>query len=159
MDNALIVYFSTTGTTEGIAKDIAEITRGDLYQLLPADPYTSSDLNYSDPNCRALREQNDPLCRPEIADDLVDLVPYEVVFLGYPIWDGKAPKIMSTFLERSNLSAKTIVPFVTSASNGIGSSAVALQPLAAGAQWQPGKRFGGMTSPQAVEAWVAGLKL
>lgn len=160
MDNALVAFFSETGTTEEVAKMIAEITGGDLFEILPAEPYTISDLNYSNPNCRALQEQHAPNSRPAISDQDIDLCFYDVIFLGSPIWDGEIPKIIVTFIESGDLTGKTIVPFVTSASSGLGTAyqeieAMVTEPVT----WLQGKRFVAHPHPQDVEKWIESLAL
>lgn len=155
---ALTVYFSCTNTTKGVAGQIAEITNGDLWQIQPAEPYTAADLNYNT-DCRANREQNDPSARPAIKDRCENLADYDVIFLGYPIWWGKAPKVIFTFLESHDLAGKTIVPFCTSHSSGIGSSDTDLHRLAAGAEWKQGRRFGGNESQETIEQWIESINL
>lgn len=155
----LVVYFSCTNTTKGIAERIAAIIGGTTFRIEPEEPYTSADLDYNNPSSRANREQNDPSARPAIANTLEGLENYDVVFLGYPIWWGDAPKIISTFLECYDLSGKTIVPFCTSHSSGIGSSDTDLHPLAPQAVWKDGRRFGGSESEEAVREWIDGLGL
>ena len=121
--------------------------------------YSAADLNYNDSNGRANREQNDPDARPAISGSVADMGRYDVVFLGYPIWWGQAPRIVSTFLEGYDLAGKTIVPFCTSGSSGIGTSAEALHGLADSAEWLDGGRFSGGASRGEVEEWVNGLGL
>ena len=118
--NVLVAYFSCTNTTEGIAEIIADETSGTLYEIVAADPYTEDDLKYYT-NGRADKEQADPSCRPAISGSVSDMSAYDTVFIGYPIWHGQAPRIISTFLESNDFSGKTIVPFCTSHSSGIGS--------------------------------------
>ncbi len=154
----LIAYFSATNTTEGIANHLDAVLDADLYEIVPETPYTSADLNYNT-DCRANDEQNDPSARPAISGGVENMGQYDVVFLGYPIWWGQAPKIISTFLESYDLSGKTIVPFCTSGSSGVGSSATNLHSLASGATWLDGHRFSGSASQATVESWVDGLGL
>ncbi len=154
----LIAYFSATNTTEGVADHLDAILDADLYEIVPETPYTSDDLNYNT-DCRANREQDDPDARPAISGSVEDMEQYDVLFLGYPIWWGQAPKIVSTFLESYDLSGKTIVPFCTSGSSGIGSSAENLHALAGDATWLDGQRFGGGASASDVQSWVDGLDL
>ena len=154
----LIAYFSATNNTEGIANHLGAILDADLYEIIPEQPYTSADLNYNT-DCRANREQNDAGARPAISGSVDNMEQYNVIFLGYPIWWGQAPKIISTFLESYDLSGKTIVPFCTSGSSGIGSSASNLHSLAGNATWLNGQRFSGGASRSAVESWVNGLGL
>ena len=155
----LVAYFSATGSTKGIAATITDILGADSYEITPAVPYTSDDLNYSDRSSRATVEQNDALARPAIAGNVANMERYKVVFLGYPIWWGQAPRIISTFLERYDFTGKTIVPFCTSGSSPIGSSATNLQPLASGATWEAGRRFAGNSSRDSVKEWTDSLNL
>lgn len=113
----LIVYFSATGNTEGVAEYIAEITGGSLQEIIPEVPYTAADLNYSDSNCRANLEQNDPQARPAIANGIENFAEYETVFIGHPIWWGNAPRIIQTFLESYSFEHKTVYTFSTSGSS------------------------------------------
>lgn len=153
----LIAYFSATNNTEGVANHLKAILDADLYEIVPETPYTSADLNYNT-DCRANREQNDASARPAIAGSVSNMEQYDVIFLGYPIWWGQAPKIIYTFLESYDLGGKTIVPFCTSGSSGIGSSASNLHNLAGNATWLNGQRFGGGASRSTVESWLAGLE-
>lgn len=153
----LIAYFSCTGNTEKVADLIAEVTGGTLYELVPAAPYTSEDLDYGT-DCRANREQNDPACRPAIAGSVENMEKYSVVYLGYPIWWAQAPKIVYTFLESYDFSGKTIVPFCTSGSSPIGNSAVNLHGSAKTATWLDGRRFSSDAVRSDAEAWIAGLE-
>ena len=121
--------------------------------------YTSEDLNYSDEDCRANQEQNDPAARPAISGAVENPERYDVVFLGYPIWWGQAPKIICTFLESYDFEGVTIVPFCTSGSSGIDGSLNDIQALASNAQWLDGQRFSGSASESEVGAWVDGLNL
>lgn len=156
---ALVVYFSCTNTTKGVAEHIASVTESGMYRIEPEEPYTSADLNYNNSSSRANREQNDPSARPAIAGSLENLSDYDIVFLGYPIWWGKAPKIIFTFLESYDFAGKTIVPFCTSHFSGIGSSDTDLHALAAQATWMQGRRFGGNASESDVREWIESLNL
>lgn len=155
----LVVYFSCTNTTKGIAEEIAEITNGTLHRIIPQTPYTSEDLNYNNASSRANREQNDPAARPAISGEVDNFSDYEVIYMGYPIWWGKAPKIMFTFLESYNFSGKTIVPFCTSHSSGIGSSDTDLHKLAEQAAWKQGRRFNGNESKETIKNWIESMNL
>ncbi len=154
----LVAYFSCTNTTKGIAEDVADIISGTLYRIEPETPYTSADLNYNT-DCRANREQNDPKARPAINGAVENIADYDIVFLGYPIWWGAAPKVIYTFLEKHNLEGKIIVPFCTSHSSGIGSSDTNLHSLATNAEWKPGKRFGANETKANIRNWIEGLNL
>lgn len=153
----LVAYFSATGNTENIARHIQAILDADLYEIVPEEPYTDEDLNYSSDDCRANQEQNDPDARPAITGTMEYSEDYDVVFLGYPIWWGQAPKIIYTFLESYDFDGVTIVPFCTSGSSGIGSSAESLQALVTDANWLPGQRFSASTSQEEVASWIQEL--
>ena len=153
----LVVYFSCTGTTEPLAEYAAESLGADLYEIIPEEPYTEEDLAYYT-NGRADKEQNDPSVRPAISGSVENMEVYDTVVLGYPIWHGQAPRIISTFLESYDFSGKTIVPFCTSHSSGIGSSASDLHSLCPDSvKWLDGKRFGGGTSKEEIEGWLRGI--
>lgn len=154
----LIAYFSATGTTRGIAEKIADETGGTLYEMVAEDPYTEEDLRYYT-DSRADREQADPSARPAISGSVENMERYDIVFLGYPIWHGQAPRILSTFLESYDFTGKTIVPFCTSHSSGIGSSDRNLHVLASGATWLDGRRFSGSESANVISDWIDGLGL
>lgn len=158
-EHVLIAYFSNTNQTENIANLLQSILNADLYKITPETPYTSADLNYNNDSCRANQEQNDNSARPAISGSVENMAQYDTVFLGYPIWWGQAPRIISTFLESYDFSGKTIVPFCTSGSSPIGSSAENLHALASGANWLDGQRFSGSASSETVESWVSGLDL
>lgn len=158
----LVAYFSGTGTTRGVAENIAAALGTDtatLHEIIPEQPYTAADLDYTNSNCRSVTEQRDPSARPAISNSVSNMAQYDVVFLGYPIWNSDAPRIIYTFLESENLSGKTIVPFCTSGSSGIGSSATNLHSLTNGAIWLDGRRFSGGTSRNTMIEWVNGLNL
>lgn len=155
----LVAYFSATGNTEGIAQHLQSILDADLYEIVPEVAYTDEDLNYSNDSCRANQEQNDPAARPAITGILEHPENYDVVFLGYPIWWGQAPKVMYTFLESYDLGDATIVPFCTSGSSGIGSSADGLQELTENARWLDGQRFSSGADQDEVAQWVDSLGL
>ena len=152
----LVAYFSATGTTRGAAERVRAATGGDLFEIVPAQAYTSADLNYNDASSRSQVEQRDSAARPAVSGAMEGMDGYDVVFLGYPIWNGRPPKIISTFLESYDFTGKTIVPFCTSGSSGFSDSG--LHELASGAQWLEGRRLNGM-SQDAVTQWVEGLQL
>lgn len=156
---ALVAYFSATNTTEGVAEHIAAGLNADLYEIIPEEPYTDADLNYNDNNSRSTIEMNDPAARPAISGSVEDMEQYNIVFIGFPIWWGDAPRIMSTFMESYDFSGKTIVPFCTSGGSGVGSSATNLEELTSGATWLPGTRLNGSDSQETIMEWVNGLEL
>ncbi|MDO4341046.1 MAG: flavodoxin [Eubacteriales bacterium] len=155
----LVAYFSATGTTEGVAEHIANGLNADIYEIVPEDPYTDADLNYNDNNSRTTIEMNDPSARPAISGSVENMDQYDIVFIGYPIWWGEAPRIVSTFMESYDFSGKTIVPFCTSGGSGMGSSATNLEQLTSGATWLDGQRLNGGDSQDTVMEWVNGLGL
>lgn len=154
----LIAYFSATGNTENIANHIKTALgdSADVYEILPEIPYTSDDLNYRT-DCRANREQNDPDARPAIGGDGVNIKQYDVVFIGYPIWHGRAPKIIYTFLESYDFGGKTVIPFCTSASSPYNDSGI--RDLASDTSWLTGRRFGGSAPQSSVADWVSELDI
>ena len=156
----LVAYFSCTNNTARIADYIAEESGGTLYQIIPETPYTSADLNYGDSTSRTTREQNDATARPSISGGVENMEDYDIIFIGYPIWWGQAPKIMYTFIESYDLEDKIIVPFCTSGSSGIGTSATNLKSgTNAAGTWLTGSRFSGSSSRDSVVTWLNGLNL
>lgn len=158
-EKILVAYFSATNTTEGVAEQIADGVGADLYEIVPEEPYTDEDLDYNNDNSRTTIEMNDPSARPAISGSVENMDEYGIIFLGYPIWWGEAPRIISTFMESYDFSGKTIVPFCTSGGSGIGSSAENLAELTDGAQWVEGERFSGSASRDEIIEWVNGLGL
>ena len=152
-DKNIVVYFSRTGHTKPLAEYIKDELNADIYEIKALIPYTDEDIEYYT-DCRADREQNDPDARPEIAGELPDLSQYDTVYLGYPIWHGQAPKIIYTFLESIDLNGKTVIPFCTSGSSPVGSSADNLHPLAPDAVWKDGTRFEIGTSREKINEWL-----
>lgn len=155
----LVAYFSATNTTEGVAEHIANGLNAELYEIVPQEPYTDADLDYNDNSSRSTIEMNDPDARPTISGSVENMDQYDIVFLGYPIWWGEAPRIVSTFIESYDFSGKTIVPFCTSGGSGIGSSATNLEQLTSGATWLEGQRLNGGDSQDTVMEWVNELEL
>ena len=157
--NVLVAYFSATGNTEGIAQHIQAVLDSDIFEIVPESPYTSDDLNYGDDDCRANQEQKDPAARPAITGTPEHPEDYDVVFLGYPIRWGQAPKVIYTFLESCDFGDAAIVPFCTSGSSGIGGSLDDLQALTASAQWLDGQRFDSGAGQDEVAQWIDRLGL
>lgn len=155
-----MAYFSCTGNTAGVAGQIAAATGADLYEIVPEQPYTDADLDYGDSSSRSTVEQNDDSARPAISGSVENMGQYDTVFIGYPIWWGQAPKIIYTFVESYDLSGKTLVPFCTSASSGVGSSAENLHSsVSDSANWLDGTRFSGGASESDIRSWLGGLGL
>lgn len=155
----LVAYFSATGTTKGVAEHIANGLNADIYEIVPEEAYTDADLDYNDNNSRTTIEMNDPDARPAISGSVENMEQYDIIFVGYPIWWGEAPRIVSTFMESYDFSGKTIVPFCTSGGSGIGSSASNLERLTSGATWLDGRRLNGSDSQDTVMEWVDSLDL
>lgn len=154
----LVAYFSATGTTKKVAEKIASITGGDLYEIVPAEPYTTEDLNYNDRSSRSTKEQNDKSARPAIGSEDVSLTGYTTVYLGFPIWWGEEPRILDTFVEKYSFEGITVIPFCTSGSSGIGRSGPNMKALAGTGNWLDGKRFGANVSEADLKSWIDGLK-
>ena len=155
----LVAYFSATGHTKTIAEYLQAALDADLYEIVPQEPYTADDLDYNTDGCRANQEQNDDSARPAISGGVEDMAGYDVVFIGYPIWWGQAPKIVYTFLESDDFSGKTIVPFCISGGSGIDGSLSGIQALAPDADWLAGQRFSASASAADVQSWVDNLGL
>ena len=151
----LVAYFSATGTTKGVAEKIASVTGGDLYEILPAEPYTSDDLDYNDSSSRSTIEQNDKSVRPEIGSEDISLAGYTTIYLGFPIWWGEEPRILDTFAEKYSFEGITVIPFCTSASSGIGRSGSNMEALAGTGTWLGGMRFDGNVSESDLQEFIA----
>ena len=151
--SVLVVYFSATGNTRAVAEMIASLADADLSEIVPVQPYTKEDLNYSDRSTRASAEQNDPAVRPDIADE-ISLDGYQMIFLGYPIWWGQAPRIMSTFVESYDFTGITVVPFCTSGSSDIGQSDDTLAEQAGSGNWLQGQRLPENVSEDTYREWI-----
>ena len=156
---ALVAYFSATGTTAKAAKVLANAVGGELYEIKPAVPYTSADLNWRDRNSRSSIEMQDDHSRPALADTEAPVAGYDVIFLGFPVWWYVAPTILNTFLEAYDFSGKTIVLFATSGSSGLGKSAAGLRSSAPGAKIMDGRMLNGHLNEGELKAWAEGLEL
>lgn len=157
-NKTLVIYFSATGTTEDVAEKIAEITDGDLYEILAKEEYTSADLNWNDSSSRSTQEQNDKNCRPEIGSGEVSFDGYTTIYIGYPIWWGEEPRIMDTFVESHDFTGITVIPFCTSSSSGLGVSGKNLAKNAGTGNWLEGKRFGAGPSKEDLASWIDSLQ-
>jgi len=155
--DVLVVVFSQTGNTMGIAQMIADIEDADMYEIVPAVPYTEEDLNYDDSSSRATVEQNDPSVRPEIGSDPIDISGYSTIYVGYPIWWGQEPRIMDTFVESYDFGDATVIPFCTSGSSGIGESGSNLEQASGSGNWLEGMRFSADASEDEVSDWIESL--
>ena len=146
----LVAYFSASGTTARAAKAIAQAVGGDLYEIRPAVPYTAADLDWTNKKSRSSVEMNDPACRPAIAAPVENMDQYDTVFVGFPIWWYVEPRIVDTFLERSDFSGKTVIPFATSGGSGIEKAERSLKSHCPQANWKKGKLLNHMD----VAAWT-----
>lgn len=153
----LVVIFSATGNTRPIAESAADILSADLYEIVPQEPYTEADLAYYT-DCRADREQEDDTARPAISGSVENMADYDTVLIGYPIWHGRPPRIIYTFLESYNFSGKTILPFCTSGSSPYNDSGIR-ELVGSDTTWLTGRRFAAGATREDVAAWLeeAGL--
>ena len=157
--NALVAYFSATGTTAKAAKALAHAVGGALYEIKPAIPYTGADLNWMDKGSRSSVEMGDTSSRPALADTDAPVAGYDVIFLGFPVWWYVAPTILNTFLEAYDFTGKAIVLFATSGGSGLGQSAARLRPSAPGAKIVDGRMLNGRLNEAELRQWAEGLKL
>lgn len=157
----LVVYYSATGNTEDAARYIAAATDGDTFELVPKDDYTDEDLNYTDSDSRVVYEHDHPEARDiELVKNTVDdWAEYDTVFIGYPIWWQIAAWPVDNFIKANDFSGKTVIPFCTSASSGLGDSGKLLQDMAKSGNWLEGQRFSSGVSEQDVKEWIDGLNL
>ncbi len=159
MKKILVAYFSASGETAKLAKTIAGVVGGDLFEIVPEVPYTAADLDWMDKGSRSTAEMNDDNSRPAIAGKVADMAQYDTVFVGFPIWWYQAPRIIETFLESYDFSGKTVIPFATSGSSGMGKTDSILKAVCPAATWLPGKRLQSNESTAAVQKWVNTLKI
>ncbi len=138
-DKVLVAYFSATGTTERVAKAIAETTEGTLYEIVPQPRYTAADLNWNDRQSRSSVEMNDPECRPQIGGETIDASEYDVIFIGYPIWWDLAPRQVNSWIESQHLDGKRVIPFATSGGSTIDGSVRDLRRLYPNINWEKGR--------------------
>lgn len=158
---ALVVYYSATGTTERVAQLIADAIGADLFEVEPAEPYTTADLNYSDKNSRVSREHDDESLRDVelVSAEVPDWDSYDTVFIGYPIWWGGAAWPMNGFVTANDFTGKTVIPFATAASSGMGDSGTDLAKLAGTGDWLDGQRFFSSTTADDIQSWLDTLGL
>ena len=159
--SVLVVYYSATGNTAQAAQYIADATGGDLFELEPVEPYTDDDLNWTDDNSRVSQEHADESLRDvELVADTVDnWDQYDTVFIGYPIWWGIAAWPVDGFVEANDFSGKTVIPFCTSSSSGLGESGQLLADMAGTGDWMGGQRFSSSVNEAAVQEWIDSLGL
>ena len=155
MTKVLVAYFSASGVTKKLAEKLAEATGGDLFEIVPEELYTKSDLNWMNPKSRSSVEMKDRACRPAIASKVDDMASYDAVFVGFPVWWYREPSIIDTFAESYDFTDKTIIPFATSGSSGIGSSGENIAALAKGAKVASGERFKASASVEEIRDWAS----
>jgi len=160
MSRTLVAYFSCSGTTKALAARLAQVTGADLYEITPAVPYTTADLDWQNKQARSTVEMADLKSRPAVADKVTGMAQYDAVFVGFPIWWHVAPTIVNTFLESYDFAGKTVIPFVTSGGSPVGDTEKWLHTSCSqGTKWKPAKRFEADADVAALKQWVASLKL
>ena len=153
-----VVYFSCTGNTKAVAEKIAAATDGALMEIVPAEAYTSADLDYNTDGTRANNEQHTNGMRPELVSPIPSVEGFDTVYVGYPIWWGTAPRAVLTFLEQADLAGKMVIPFCTSGSSSISGSISEVESCAPAANWKEGRRFSSSASQSDIDSWVAAEK-
>ena len=158
---AIVVYYSASGNTKRVAEDIAEAAGADIFEIIPTEVYTDDDLNWTNPNSRVSREHDDESLRdvPLTTTEVPDWDSYDTVFIGYPIWWGIAAWPVDGFVKANDFTGKTVIPFATSSSSGMGQSGSLLSDMAGTGDWQEGQRFRSSASTEDVQSWVNGLGL
>ena len=160
MNKILVAYFSASGVTKKVAEELAKVEKADLFEIVPETLYTAADLDWRDQQSRSTLEMKDPNCRPAIVGQVEDMAQYDVVFIGFPIWWGREPSVVDTFLDAYDFSGKKIVPFCTSGGSGFGETAKRIQEIVgAAAAVGEGTRLGGTVSEEDLKTWTAGLDL
>ena len=158
MAKKLVAYFSASGTTKKVARNLADAVGADLFEIEPETPYTTADLNWNDRRSRSSVEMNDESCRPAIATEVADMATYDTVYVGFPVWWYVEPRIIDTFLEAYDFSGKTIVPFATSGGSGLGKAPQRMQALSPGANVKQGGLLNGRPSKQQLKDWAESAK-
>lgn len=157
----LVVYYSASGNTARVANDIAEAAGADVFEIVPVEPYTSDDLNWTNQSSRVSVEHDNHDARTVelVSTEVPDWDSYSTVFIGYPIWWGIAAWPVNGFVSANDFTGKTVIPFATSSSSGMGESGALLAQLASTGDWQVGQRFSSGASASDVQDWVNGLDL
>lgn len=153
----LVAYFSVTGTTENVAKNIAEITNGELYKIVPSKSYTNADLDWNDKKSRSSVEMNNPQSRPALKSKMDNIQKYDIIFLGYPIWWNLSPRIINTFIENHVLKGKMLIPFATSGGSSIANSVKILKRTYPELDWKEGKLLN-RTDKDGLRVWIECIK-
>ena len=156
MKKVLVAYFSASGVTEGVAKQLAEVTGGDLHKIQPEQPYTDADLDWRDKQSRSSVEMQDKNSRPAITNKLTNMQDYDKVYVGFPIWWYTCPTIINTFMESYDFKGKTVIPFATSGGSNIKKASEDLKAAYPDVNWKEGKLLN-RASKKELESWVEGL--
>ena len=160
MSKVLVTYFSVSGVTKKVAEELAKVEQADLFEIVPETPYTAEDLDWRNQQSRSTLEMKDLNCRPAIKGQVENMAQYDVVFVGFPVWWGREPSVVDTFLDAHDFSGKKVVPFCTSGGSDIGETAKRIQELVGtAATVDEGTRLGGTVSEADLETWTAGLDL
>lgn len=156
----LVAYFSATGTTAAVAEKLADMTRADIYAIMPEEPYSTADLDWRNKKSRSSVEMENPDARPALHGRKENIAAYDVVFIGYPIWWDLAPRVVNTFLEVHDLAGKTVVPFATSGGSTIANSVAMLRKTYPNLDWKDGKLLNN-SSETVIRAWLdkLGIKI
>ena len=154
MAKTLVAYFSASGVTAKLAKNLAEAAGADLFEIVPETPYTKADLNWMDKKSRSTLEMNDPTARPAIASRVEDMAAYDTVYVGFPVWWYREPSIIDTFMESYDFSGKKVIPFATSGGSGIGPSGENMQKLAPGAKVVVGEKLSARAGAAELKTWI-----
>ncbi len=160
MSKVLVAYFSASGVTRKVAAELAKAEQAELFEILPEVPYSAKDLDWRDKQSRSTLEMQDSSCRPPIAGQVENMAQYDVIFIGFPVWWGREPSVIDTFLDAHDFTGKTIVPFCTSGGSGIGETAKRMQEIVgASAVVKEGTRLGGTVSEADLPIWTSELGL
>ncbi len=152
----LVAYFSATGTTKGVAQQLAEVTGADLHEIKPEKPYTDADLDWQDKQSRSTIEMEDKSSRPAITGKLPNMQEYDVIYVGFPIWWYTCPTIINTFMESYDFKGKTVIPFATSGGSSIKKACEDLKTAYPEVNWKEGKLLN-RASKSEIEEWISGL--
>lgn len=160
MSKVLVAYFSVSGVTKKVAEELAKVEKAELFEITPETPYTAADLDWTNQQSRSTLEMKDLNCRPAVTGQVENMAQYDVVFVGFPVWWGREPSVVDTFLDAYDFTGKKIVPFCTSGGSGIGETAKRIQEIVgASVTVEEGTRLGGTVSEEDLETWTAGLGL
>lgn len=146
MSKTLVAYFSASGVTARVAKEVADAAGADLYEIRPAQLYSPGDLDWMDKKSRSTLEMNDPACRPAIEDQVKGMEQYDTILIGFPIWWYVEPRIVDTFLDSYDFSGKTLIPFATSGGSGISKAQKSLQEHCPATNWKQGQLLNGSSA-------------